>query len=72
MVSLTTLDRILTFSQTGGLHSQLANVNIRAGSVSTSPPETLDSRMVVNVVIAKDFNLARHDVQIQALEVRPS
>ena len=30
----------------------------------------LDNRRIVNVVIAKDFNLAPYDVQIQGLEVR--
>ena len=29
----------------------------------------LDNRTVVNVVIAKDFNMASHDVQIQVLEM---
>ena len=31
--------------------------------------ENLDSRTIVNVIIAKDFNLAPQDIQIQGLEV---
>lgn len=42
----------------------------RLDSVGFGPIESrLDYRKVVNVVIAKNFNLAQEDVQIQALEV---
>ncbi len=54
--------------QSGTIHSVLAAVNFR-GVSSTERPK-LDGRRVVNVIIAKDFNLAQEDVQIQALEVR--
>ncbi|EXJ63344.1 uncharacterized protein A1O5_11665 [Cladophialophora psammophila CBS 110553] len=51
------------------LHSKLASVNFRAGSSSLMDRPDLDTRQVVNVIIAKDFNLAHEDVQIQALEL---
>jgi hypothetical protein len=50
-------------------HSKLADVNIRAAASSHLETPKLDTRKVVNVVIAKDFNLAHNDVQIQVLEV---
>ena len=51
-----------------GLKSRVQNVSFR-GSRSIEAERTLDSRMVVNVVIAKDFNRASHDVQIQVMEL---
>jgi len=55
--------------QGGNLHSKLAGISFRrTGSNAPSQPN-LDSRRLVNVVIAKDFNLAKEDVQIQVLEV---
>ncbi|OQV06717.1 hypothetical protein CLAIMM_11251 isoform 1 [Cladophialophora immunda] len=50
-------------------HSKLASVNFGAGSSSVVDHRKLDTRSVVNVIIAKDFNLAPEDVQIQALEL---
>lgn len=49
------------------LRSRVQGVTFR-GSRSVVEP-TLDNRTVVSVVIAKDFNLASHEVQIQALEM---
>jgi hypothetical protein len=51
----------------GALRSQIQGVSFKAtrGTVEQS----LDNRMVVNVIIAKDFNLACHDVQIQVMEL---
>src|ERR1700744_3862756 len=51
------------------LTSKLAAVDFRTASSSFLEPSKLDTRKVVNVVIAKDFNFATDDVQIQALEV---
>jgi hypothetical protein len=50
-------------------HSKLANINVRAASSGHLETPKLDNRKVVNVVIAKDFNFAHNDVQIQVLEV---
>ena len=50
------------------LKSRFHNVNFKDSRSSHVEP-TLDSRMVVNVVIAKDFNHACHDVQIQVMEL---
>ena len=44
-----------------GLNSRLQNVSFR-GARSSIAEQALDSRMVVNVIIAKDFNYACHDV----------
>ena len=41
-----------------------------AESLSRSVETNLDTRKLVNVVIAKDFNLAPKGIQIQGLEVR--
>lgn len=49
------------------LRSKLQNVSFR-GSRSYVE-QNLDSRMVVNVVIAKDFDQASHDVQIQIMDI---
>lgn len=54
---------------TPGYNSHLASINIHAASFAPSTEVKLDDRKVVNVVIAKDFNLAHDDVQIQALEL---
>lgn len=51
-----------------GLKSRIHNVSFKDSRSSHVEP-TLDSRMVVNVVIAKDFNHACHDVQIQVMEL---
>lgn len=62
----------LTISQDGNLHSKLAGVNFR-GPTSVSPSrQQLDNRRIVNVIIAKDFNFAKEDVQIQTLEASRS
>lgn len=44
-------------------------MSFRVPSSNQIEQAKLDSRRVVNVVIAKDFNLAHEEVQIQALEV---
>lgn len=49
--------------------SKLAAVNFQGASSNQAERTKLDSRRVVNVIIAKDFNFAHEDVQIQALEV---
>jgi hypothetical protein len=51
-----------------GIRSRIQNVSFKAGSRSYVEP-SLDTRLVVNVVIAKDFNTACEDVQIQVLEL---
>jgi AAA lid domain len=51
-----------------GLKSQIRNVSFK-GSRSSQVEQTLDSRMIVNVIIAKDLNQACHDVQIQIMEL---
>ncbi|KIX08741.1 uncharacterized protein Z518_03398 [Rhinocladiella mackenziei CBS 650.93] len=48
------------------LHS---TVTFRTAPSSHTEPSKLDSRRVVNVVIAKEFNYAHEDVQIQVLEL---
>ena len=50
------------------VRSRLSTLNIR--SLRRSSDTKLDARHIVNVIIAKDFNLASNEVQIQALEVR--
>ena len=45
-------------------------MDFQPASSSVLERSKLDSRKVVNVIIAKDFNFAQEDVQIQALEVR--
>jgi hypothetical protein len=50
------------------VHSRIQNINFGRKSQSVVE-KTLDNRLVVNVVIAKDFNKACHEVQIQALEL---
>ncbi|OAP62871.1 hypothetical protein AYL99_02098 [Fonsecaea erecta] len=55
--------------ESGMLHSKLASVNFGGGSSNTADHQKLDTRRVVNVIIAKDFNLAHEDVQIQALDL---
>ncbi|KAK5047102.1 hypothetical protein LTR84_007045 [Exophiala bonariae] len=55
---------------TGGtLHSKLAGINFRQSSSVSPSRQDLDSRKIVNVIIAKEFNLAKEDVQIQTLEI---
>jgi hypothetical protein len=48
--------------------ARIQSVDFKAGSRSYVEP-SLDTRLVVNVVIAKDFNTACEDVQIQVLEL---
>ncbi|KAJ9645034.1 hypothetical protein H2204_001496 [Knufia peltigerae] len=50
------------------LRARVADVSFRGVASAQNDQTTLDTRKVVNVVIAKDFNLAHEDVQIQALE----
>jgi predicted component of type VI protein secretion system len=50
--------------------SKLSAADTRTASSSLLEPLKLDTRKIVNVVIAKDFNFAPIDVQIQVLEVR--
>ena len=50
------------------LKGHLADVSFK-GSRSSQVEHNLDTRMVVNVIIAKDFNYASHDVQIQVMEL---
>lgn len=49
-------------------HSLLAKVNFRTGSRGGTERD-LDTRLVVSVIIAKDFNLAPQEVQVAALEL---
>ncbi|ETN45013.1 uncharacterized protein HMPREF1541_09889 [Cyphellophora europaea CBS 101466] len=51
----------------GALRSRIQNVSFRGSRGHIE--QTLDTRMVVNVIIAKDFNQACHDVQIQMMEL---
>jgi hypothetical protein len=51
------------------LGSKLAAVDFSIAPSSLLERSKLDTRKVVNVVIAKDFNFADEEVQIQALEV---
>jgi hypothetical protein len=51
------------------LKSRIANVSFRGGVRSHVEQPTLDNRMVVNVIIAKNFNYASHDVQIQVMDL---
>ncbi|KIW86229.1 hypothetical protein Z517_01624 [Fonsecaea pedrosoi CBS 271.37] len=53
----------------GMLHSKVSSVNFGGGSSHFVDTQKLDTRRVVNVIIAKNFNLAHQDVQIQALEL---
>ncbi len=53
---------------TAGLKCRMNIVNFKESRSSHLEP-SLDSRTVVNVVIAKDFNHACHDVQIQVMEL---
>jgi hypothetical protein len=62
----------LTLRQGGNLHSKLASINFRRTSSNAPSQHRLDSRRLVNVIIAKEFNLAKEDVQIQTLEVDSS
>jgi hypothetical protein len=50
------------------LKSRIQNISFKSSRVSQLE-RTLDSRMVVNVIIAKDFNTASHDIQIQVMEL---
>ncbi|KAK5217486.1 hypothetical protein LTR47_006062 [Exophiala xenobiotica] len=52
----------------GALRSRIAGVDFRGPTSTHAVQSNLDSRKVVNVVIAKDFDRAHEDVQIQALE----
>jgi hypothetical protein len=54
---------------TANLKSRLANVSFRGGARSHLEHPTLDNRMVVNVIIAKQFNHASYDVQIQVMDL---
>jgi hypothetical protein len=51
----------------GALRSRVQNVSFKGPRSHVE--QTLDNRMVVNVIIAKDFNRACHDVQIQVMEL---
>jgi MoxR-like ATPase len=51
----------------GVLKSRIQSVNFKGARSHVE--QTLDNRMVVNVIIAKDFNRACHDVQIQVMEL---
>src|SRR5271156_5270121 len=51
-----------------GNESHLSSVNFRGGRYHADNAK-LDTRKVVNVVIAKNFNSAPHEVQIQAMEL---
>jgi hypothetical protein len=51
-----------------GLKSRIQNISFKSSRASQLE-RTLDSRMVVNVIIAKDFNTASHDIQIQVMEL---
>lgn len=62
----------LTLLQSSGLHAQLAAINFKTSGSSVASQQKLDTRKVVNVIIAKDFNLASESIQIQILEVRLS
>ena len=48
--------------------SRIQNINFKSSRAS-NVEKSLDSRMVVHVIIAKDFNSASHDVQIQVMEL---
>lgn len=61
---------LLTELQSSLLTSRFSAVDVRTPSSSLLERAKLDTRKVVNVVIAKGFNFAHEDVQIQALEVR--
>lgn len=51
----------------GAVRSRIQNVSFKG--TRSHVEKTLDNRMVVNVIIAKDFNKACHDVQIQVMEL---
>ena len=53
---------------TANSHSRIRDLSFKDGSRSSSEPN-LDNRLVVNVVIAKDFNTASDNVQTQTLEL---
>ncbi|KIW59850.1 hypothetical protein PV05_00116 [Exophiala xenobiotica] len=53
----------------GALRSRIAGVDFRGATSAHNGLSKLDSRKVVNVVIAKNFDRAHEDVQIQALEL---
>lgn len=55
--------------QFGLLHSRSVGMGFRGASSTHTEDFHFDSRKVVNVIIAKDFNFAHEDVQIQTLEV---
>lgn len=54
-------------SETDVLRTRIQSVNFKG--TRSHVEQTLDRRMVVNVIIAKDFNRACHDVQIQVMEL---
>lgn len=56
-------------TQSGSLRARLQSLDIRAAPRPHEKQTGLDSRMIKNVVIAKDFNLADCSAQIQALEI---
>ena len=62
--------RLVDRPQTLPMHSKLAGASFQRTSSNHLERPKLDSRRLVNVVIAKDFNFAHEDVQVQALEVR--
>ena len=62
------VDHIL---QNSNLHTQIAAINFKGNGSSVASQQKLDTRKVVNVIIAKDFNLASEGIQIQMLEVPP-
>jgi hypothetical protein len=52
-----------------GSQFRFNSVTTDAESLARSGEANLDTRKLVNVVIAKDFNLAPEGIQIQGLEV---
>ncbi|KIV93310.1 hypothetical protein, variant [Exophiala mesophila] len=57
------------FDSNSNLHTQIAAINFKGNGSSVASQQKLDTRKVVNVIIAKDFNLASEAIQIQMLEL---
>lgn len=55
--------------QPGTSRARLASLDFRATPRASHDDLSLDSRMIKNVIIAKDFNLADESVQVQAIEI---
>ena len=68
-IGLLTLRPKADVSQHFSYASHMDSPAYRAYSILGSNDLQLDSRKVVNVVIAKNFNFAQEDVQIQVMEV---